>query len=89
MTDFDNFDEESQENIIDNIRRKSCEGDSYGHLTNFQKKANLLSFDNFQTRYLQKKIEMQRYLLEMDKERTKSTIISSNSQKNNKKLQFY
>ena len=62
---------------MESLRRKSCECDDCGHTTKFQKKANLLML-NFQTRYYQKKMEMQRLLDIAEKERAKNATVLSN-----------
>lgn len=84
IDDFDNNsvnESEENEKIIEKIRRKSCHCDKCGQMSSFQKKADLLLGDfPFSTRYLQKKLERQKILQELEKEKMKnSVILSTNS----------
>jgi len=73
----DNDDDENLKHPIENLRRKSCECKKCGGLTSFQKKTDLISA-TFQTKYTQKKLDMQRHESEMEKNKmTKLTMISS------------
>lgn len=78
LEDEENQSLESLPPQIDMNRRKSCEALIFGRRTSFQRKIEL-AFPRFQTRYQQKKLELERKLMEMEAQNkmAKSMVMSS------------